>query len=68
MTFIETWLALEYRDSEVAIPGISLIRTDSLRGRSGGVAIYLLPPLIYFDFSAQFMAKVSIATPGCPSD
>ena len=39
MAFTETWLTPEYRDSEVAIPGFSLIRTDSSRGRSGGVAI-----------------------------
>ena len=60
MAFTEIWLTPEYRDSEVAIPGFSLIRTDSSRGRSGGVAIYLrndLPPtLIYFDFPTQPMA------------
>ena len=60
MAFTETWLTPEYRDSEVAIPGFSLIRTDSPRGRSGGVAIYLRndlpPPIIYFDFPAQPMA------------
>ena len=60
MAFTETWLTSEYRDSEVAIPGFSLIRTDSSRGRYGGVAIYFrndLPPsLIYFDFPAQPMA------------
>ena len=60
MAFTETWLTPEYRDSQVAIPGFSLIRTDSSRGRSGGVAIYLRndppPPLIYFDFPAQPMA------------
>ena len=60
MAFTETWLAPEYRDSEFAVPGILLIRTDSSRSRSDGVAIYLrneLPPsLIYFDFPAQPMA------------
>ena len=60
MACTETWLAVEYKDSEVAIPDFSLIRTDSSRGRSGGVAIDLRndlpPPLIYFDFPAQPMA------------
>ena len=39
MAFTETWLTSEYRDSEVAIPGFSLMRTDFSRSRLGGVAI-----------------------------
>ena len=60
MPFTEGCLASEYRNSEVAIPGFSLISTDSSLGRSGGVATYLRddlpPPLTYFDFPAQPMA------------
>ena len=41
MAFTETWLTSEYRDSELAVLGFSLIRADSSRGRAGGVAIYI---------------------------
>ena len=73
MAFTETWLTPEYRDSEFAVSGFSLIRTDSSCRRSGGVAIYLRndlpPPLIYFDFPAQPMAdtlwiKLPLRHPG----
>ena len=60
MAFTETWLISVYRDNELAVPGFSLIRTDSPRGRAGRVAIYLRddfpPPLIYFDFPSQPLA------------
>ena len=60
MAFTETWLTFEYRDSELAFPGFSLITADSSRSRACGVPIYLRddfpPALIYFDFPSQPLA------------
>ena len=43
----ETWLTSEIPDGQLLIPGFNLYRTDSSRGRAGGVGVYastLLPP------------------------
>ena len=60
MAFTETWLTSDYRVSELAVSCISLIRTDSLSGRAGGVAVYhqddFPPPLMYFDFPSHSLA------------
>ena len=37
----ETWLVPDVKDSELDIPNFSLFRSDSPRGRCGGVALYL---------------------------
>ena len=45
----ETWLTSEIPDGELLITGFNLYRTDSIRGRAGGVGVYaptLLPPLL----------------------
>jgi hypothetical protein len=39
--FTETWLEHDVNDAEVAIPGFSIFRGDSSRGRAGGVAVYI---------------------------
>ena len=50
LTLTETWLSDNVSDGEISIPGFSLIRQDSSRGRAGGVIVYfdasLPPPVI----------------------
>ena len=37
----ETWLTEEILDNEVNLPGYSIFRADSLRGKTGGVCFYI---------------------------
>ena len=49
LALTETWLTPDVYDGEIAIKGYKLLRSDSGRGRAGGVALYLrdsLPPAI----------------------
>lgn len=47
----ETWLTPDIDDSEVSIPGYVLFRSDSCRGRMGGVCIFSASTLCLTSFS-----------------
>ena len=48
----ETWLSLDISDSEVGIPGYSLVRKDRNR-HGGGVAIYISTSISYSPLQLQ---------------
>ncbi|KAA3680178.1 uncharacterized protein DEA37_0009933 [Paragonimus westermani] len=41
LALTETWLSADISDNELHVPGYSLYRTDSSRGRMGGCAVFL---------------------------